>query len=79
MEAAGIAPASLETQVPSLSCLYGKQGCFWLETGWESAAPGDTSGRPMTLPPELRQVIKAWPSLPRHVVRAILALVESQE
>jgi hypothetical protein len=31
----------------------------------------------MTLPLELRQVIVAWPSLPRHIVRAVMALVES--
>jgi hypothetical protein len=31
----------------------------------------------MTLPPELRRVIEALPSLPRHVVRAVVALVEA--
>jgi hypothetical protein len=33
----------------------------------------------MTLPPELRQIIGAWPSLPRNIVRAIMALIESQD
>jgi hypothetical protein len=32
----------------------------------------------MSLPPELRRVIEAWPSLPRHIVRTIVALVDSQ-
>jgi hypothetical protein len=33
----------------------------------------------MTLPPELRRVIEAWTSLPRHIVRAVMALVDSLE
>jgi hypothetical protein len=33
----------------------------------------------MTLPPALRQVIGAWPSLPRQIVRAIMALIEPQD
>src|SRR5262249_59669831 len=74
--AEGIAPASPETQPSSLSCLYGKSGCFWREAGWKPAAPGGSSGHSVTLPPELQRVIEAWPSLPRHVIRAILALVE---
>ena len=77
VEAAGIAPASRETEVPVPQCPYGKSACFWLETGWESSASGDTSGQPKTLPLELHQVIEAWPSLPRHIVRAVMALVES--
>jgi hypothetical protein len=77
MEAAGIAPASGETQIPLQLCPYGKHGCFWLETGWEPSASGDASGHPVTLPPELRQVIEAWAFLPREVVRAMLALVQS--
>jgi hypothetical protein len=28
----------------------------------------------MTLPPELERVIEAWPSLPRHIILAILAM-----
>jgi hypothetical protein len=32
----------------------------------------------MTLPPGLQRVIEAWPSLPRHIVLAILALVDSE-
>jgi hypothetical protein len=75
VEAAGIALESREAQVPFLSCLYGNSGCFWLETGWKSPASGDMPGHRMTLPPELRLVIEAWPSLPRHIVRAIVALV----
>jgi hypothetical protein len=77
VEAAGIAPASGEAEVPVPQCLYGKSACFWLEIGWESSASRDTSGQPKTLPPELNQVIEAWPSLPRHIVRAVMALVES--
>jgi hypothetical protein len=77
MEAAGIAPASQETEVLMPQCPYAKALCLWLETGWERSAPGDLSGHRMALPPELRQVIEAWPVLPRQIVRAIMALVES--
>jgi len=58
-------------------CAYAKSACFWLETGWDPSTSGDTSGHPMTLPTELRRIIETWPSLPRHIVRAITALVES--
>jgi hypothetical protein len=76
-EAAGIAPASREAQTLFLPCPYGEHRCFWLEIGWELSASDDTIGRYMTLPPELRRVIAAWPFLPRHVVGAILLLLEA--
>jgi hypothetical protein len=69
--------SSRGTEVPVAQCPYAKSACFWLETDWDPPASGDSSGHPMTLPPESRQVIAAWPCLPRHIVRAVMALVES--
>jgi hypothetical protein len=38
--------------------------CFQLETGWEPSPSGDSLGLFITLLPEQRRVIEAWPALP---------------
>ena len=77
MEAAGIAPGVQLPQTPCIQCSYGDGTLCWLEMGWKGSAPADSPGQPVALPAELRRVIEAWGSLPEHLIRAILALVES--
>ena len=39
--------------------------------------PKNTSNQTETLPPELAEIVAAWPKLPEHIKQSILALVRA--